>query len=583
MNTGVRSLVLSTAIAAGLIAPQVFADNMADRARQAGDAHRFGDFNAPTMEGTLAIEVDESPPEANLRPHNIESRALEETAGDSLAARHYGTVSGNLEGWSEVKPDAALFSSADLAVSQPSDLLKPDLFSASGDDLACTTDDVAAAPSFMRTCDRVRETFTSTCTDLPTVVVPVTQDYACKTTDAEDGCAELVNSGICTPVERICETFDGSTCLSAVETHACTSETAMRFAAVPVGLPVYGEPSVLWETACAPNYVPEICTPMAETCGGTSTVKYIEGHAVPLDCDAVVTNYECVADTYNSDCKAFTESGACELTEATCLLKNVDGVCGTYEDTYTCGGSVDEDFSQCAAVNVCIDGTCNSIPNETSDAFPKAAAYIGIANNMSNNWRVTKDITKTTCVEKCAGTGCGDSQDGMKYTICKTEVIERGGILEFFSGGAETCRRFILSALNCCTESGWAEGVLGDCREDELKLVSALQAGTTKYMRTYCSKKALFICLVKKREYCVFNSKLARVFNAEVQRVLGKDFKCRPLTRRELEVVDFSKVNMAPVFADMLDSATVPDPALLNAALVDNIEQTVPFGGGSAQ
>ena len=582
MNTRMRGLVFGAAIAAGVVAQQVPAENMADRARAAGDTHRFGDFNATTIEGTLAIGVDESPPEANLKPSTIKNRAVQEAGGDSLAARHYGTVVDTLEGWSAVKPDATLFSSANLAVSQPSSLLKSDLFSASGDTLACTTEDVAAAPTFTRTCDRIRESFSSTCTNLPRTVVPTVQKYTCQITDTGNGCVELVESALCSEVESLCDAFDGSNCVRTSETHVCTSDTPMTFTATPVGSPVYGTPSIVWETACAPNYDPKICTAVEETCGGAARVEYVAGHAVPLECDAVVTKYECVGDTYNSDCHAFTQSGACTLKEATCLLKNEDGICGTYEDIYTCGGAVEEDFSECAAVNVCIDGTCNSIPNETSDAFPKAAAYIGIINNMANNWDVTPTVTKTTCKLECVGGGCSD-RGGEQVTQCTTTVIKKGGVLQFFSGRTETCRKFILSALNCCTESGWAEGVLGDCRTGELKLLSALQADMAKYMRTYCSEKTLFICLVKKREYCVFNSKLARVFNAEVQRVLGKEFKCRPLTRQELEVVDFSKVDMAPVFADMLDSATVPDPALLNAALVDNIEQTVPFGEGRAR
>ncbi len=88
--------------------------------------------------------------------------------------------------------------------------------------------------------------------------------------------------------------------------------------------------------------------------------------------------------------------------------------------------------------------------------------------------------------------------------------------VKLFGGVNRKCKVGALGYMNCCKDSGWANGILDSCSESELALIDRIQAKAAVYIGTYCSRKVLGVCVSKRRSYCTFNSQLAMVFQKEI-------------------------------------------------------------------
>jgi len=114
-----------------------------------------------------------------------------------------------------------------------------------------------------------------------------------------------------------------------------------------------------------------------------------------------------------------------------------------------------------------------------------------------------------------------------------------------FSGVAERCRPGGVTVLgaSCCGVSGWFKDM---CKSEEKRLKKKRYAGLCVYVGEYCSKKVLGICIEKKRTYCCFNSKLAKIINECGRPQVGKNYgsaknpDCRGFTIEEFARIDFT-------------------------------------------
>lgn len=115
----------------------------------------------------------------------------------------------------------------------------------------------------------------------------------------------------------------------------------------------------------------------------------------------------------------------------------------------------------------------------------------------------------------------------------------------FFSGEARRCRPGGITTLgaSCCGISGWTKGM---CSRGEKELKKKRQAEVCTYVGDFCSKRVLGACVEKKRTYCCFYSRLARIFNEcgrpQINRSWGsgKNPDCKGFTINEFSQVDFS-------------------------------------------
>ncbi len=137
--------------------------------------------------------------------------------------------------------------------------------------------------------------------------------------------------------------------------------------------------------------------------------------------------------------------------------------------------------------------------------------------------------------------------------------------IRVFAGKANNCQKNILSFLNCCSSmKGWGKNLgLKQCKAEEKALAVKREKGLCHYVGTYCCQRDPIFrsCLTKKSTYCCFNSKLAKIFQEQGKAQLAIGFGsaespiCRGFTVEELQKIDFSKIDLSELFAELLGQA----------------------------
>ncbi|MEL7464775.1 MAG: conjugal transfer protein TraN [Pseudomonadota bacterium] len=296
---------------------------------------------------------------------------------------------------------------------------------------------------------------------------------------------------------------------------------------------------------CEPLDVEDNCVFQGEVCSEGPETRIINGLPVTKQCWAWEKTYSCAAETETSDCAELEGDQSCVPLDEVCLNELPDGTCGHRERNFKCGGTPALFDPQggdpsCGAVEVCVGGDCRTYEDEPNKDFAKAASYLNMLDAIAK-----------------------DFED-----------------FEIFTGEDQRCRKWPLGLLNCCSDSGIILDVLNICNETERKLRDAHHAEVTHYVGTYCSAKALFVCLEKKRVHCTFNSKFGRIVHEQGRPQLGIEWRhngeaddpiCRGLTPEEIEAIDFEEIDLSELYDDMIQKFEVPDVG----ALADRIQEDV--------
>lgn len=90
-----------------------------------------------------------------------------------------------------------------------------------------------------------------------------------------------------------------------------------------------------------------------------------------------------------------------------------------------------------------------------------------------------------------------------------------------------------------------------ECDRNEQLL--GLRVGNGLCVKTgeWCSSRSLLGCREERESYCCYNSRLAKLVATEAQRQLGlPPTACDGLRRQDLEALDFSRIDLAPVLAE---------------------------------
>ena len=191
-------------------------------------------------------------------------------------------------------------------------------------------------------------------------------------------------------------------------------------------------------------------------------------------------------------------------------------------------------------------------------------------------------------VRYCVGAGCetvsSQSNTGFVDATARLNmVVELGGEefdrenLEFFKGQRRSCDIKLFGLANCCTNSGLLVG-LANCSAEEVELAEERNAGNTRYLGRYCSKRTFFgVCIRRSRAWCVFGSKLGRILQEQGRAQLGVGWSdCRGLTVAEVERIDFDRLDLSEFAEDLMDEGTdpavsLPDGADTRAAMRERI------------
>ncbi|EEJ7181760.1 type-F conjugative transfer system mating-pair stabilization protein TraN [Salmonella enterica subsp. enterica] len=273
--------------------------------------------------------------------------------------------------------------------------------------------------------------------------------------------------------------------------------------------------------------------------GGTRSVV-VEGktYSIHQDCWKWQDTYLTQTETEGT-CGEYMKDSACTVTRSQCA-DTVDGFCVSQQVTYSCERKKTGNGQICGGEFFCKDGSCAQAQTGTSNMFGQAVSALA------------------------AVAAAGE------------DVAALNGVdVRAFTGEAQHCKKMAVGFNNCCKDSGWGQDVgLSRCSSEEKALGKAKDKKLTVYVGEYCSKKVLGVCLEKKRGYCVFDSKLARIVQEQGRRDQlgvgfgkGKSPDCRGITVDELQRLDFGVMNFSDFYDDLNAGSEIPeDQALLKKA-----------------
>lgn len=99
------------------------------------------------------------------------------------------------------------------------------------------------------------------------------------------------------------------------------------------------------------------------------------------------------------------------------------------------------------------------------------------------------------------------------------------------------------------------------CDADDLMTAAYDEMGLCHYIGKKCVKKTIFGCLQKKKMYCCFNSKLARIIHEQGRnQLIGFSQEgwgsfshpnCRGFTPEEIQMIDFAKIDFSEWYSDI--------------------------------
>ncbi|CAK3626927.1 conjugal transfer mating pair stabilization protein TraN [Vibrio crassostreae] len=277
--------------------------------------------------------------------------------------------------------------------------------------------------------------------------------------------------------------------------------------------------TMTWRTQCS---LMNSCNVTHQQCIEGRATRTINGIPTTLDCWKYRVNHQCDRpDT----CAALPKD--CTTQTRHCSLKQ-NGVCIEQEVTKSCAEKTCRATDlQCGEHSFCLDGECYVEAPKLNSHFDKSvAALAGLAE-------AVKDI--------------GDPP-------------------KIFTGKPMKCNKKLAGFNDCCKDSGWGQGLGAKCSEAEEALGKAKEKGLTLYVGQYCAKKVLGVCTRKKRSYCVYDNKLAKIIQEQgsIQQLgkrLGsaKNPTCAAITPEELGQINFEHIDFKEFYPEMRANTKLPN------------------------
>lgn len=264
-----------------------------------------------------------------------------------------------------------------------------------------------------------------------------------------------------------------------------------------------------------------LCKSMTSRCLGKPDNrqfgKGVHALSVNRDCWEKEITYQCVlGGQYQNSCQEYQSRG-CEQIGSVCK-ESQNNICTLYEQHYRCSLS-----HESSLVDAKLD----------LEGLSKDGYQLGFEQN--NDF------------------GEALSALSLAASFAKEQVTHDGQQGAFFGGQAGECEAL---PKQCCAQKGFIKKLLG-CTEEEETLAPKVQNGICHLVEE--TKKG--IIHQKKRHYCCFNSKLARVAQVGARAQLGIDFgnsdalNCRALTVAEIQRVDWGRIDFSEIAQDFIQKA----------------------------
>lgn len=270
------------------------------------------------------------------------------------------------------------------------------------------------------------------------------------------------------------------------------------------------------------------CYETSRVCTRKGIKKFFGKYDITRPCWSEKISYECTSKPKDG-CAHLTKEN-CRLVDSQCEHR-IGSICLRWKRNFTCSITKKEmNYSLSDSSIYCLGGNCHTPTIEENQDFGNVA-YLAAINEAQKD-----------CDKESSG-------------ICKNPIT-------VFAGKTNGCDKAVVGFINCCSANkGWGKDIkLSSCSPEEKGLALKRGKGLCHMIGTYCETRESItkICLVKRTNFCCFNSKLARIFHEQGRSQLNIDWgssefpNCRPLTLEELTRLDYSKFDMEELFDAML-------------------------------
>lgn len=294
-----------------------------------------------------------------------------------------------------------------------------------------------------------------------------------------------------------------------------------------------------WRDTC--KGIPNQCRQTQESCVEGAETRYINGVPVSLDCWKKKRTYLCqspntCAPLLNPSSTA--PSLTCQVANKRCKTQ-LFGVCIENHVDLTCEERKCEQKNlTCGDRFFCLDGNCYDEKIEQNPNFSKSAAALAALGDAARSFSADK--------------------------------------VRIFSGKGVSCSKKPVGFSDCCADKGWGQDIgLAQCSAEEKGLAQAKEKGLTIELGTYCAEKVLGVCIRKKKGYCQFDSKMARIVQEQGRSTLGLTFgsakhpDCSGITPEQLQKLDFSKIDFSDFYQDLQNNMQLPSSSSIQQKIAD--------------
>lgn len=297
-----------------------------------------------------------------------------------------------------------------------------------------------------------------------------------------------------------------------------------------------------WQDECTGLSNNPSCSLESERCLEANTTHTIQGIPVTRDCWEKESTYQCGSKNQVNECQAYRDQ-ACEQTHSECVT-TTNNSCTLYEETFRCPKQTCTNTGAiCNGTTYCLEGDCAAAQSTADPDFQQSVSSLVAVEDASKSYSDNYQVN---------------------YSI--------------FGGEKKSCRKDLVGFADCCSDSGWGMDLnLAQCSQEEKDLGVAKQNLQTVYIGEYCDQDMLGVCLLHKKAYCVFPSKMSRIIQEQGRRdQLGISFgtpehpDCRGLTDEEFTHLDLGKINFNDFYQDIYQSEQLESADTIDQRVTDS-------------
>lgn len=154
---------------------------------------------------------------------------------------------------------------------------------------------------------------------------------------------------------------------------------------------------------------------------------------------------------------------------------------------------------------------------------------------------------------------------------------------KIFKGACKRCTIAFGGFSDCCgSGKGWGNSLqLTGCNGEEKDLAQRREKGLCVSIGVYCAEKVLGVCIRKKRSYCCFPSKLARILHEQGRKSLGISLEnaeypnCEGFAPDQLASLNLDTLNFSELYGELRAKIQLPDLSVVKRNLSRSVQDMV--------